>query len=124
MKKKIVCSILVIAMSLATLVGCGFDFDYIKKDMSQYASFDADAFYECISSMNVQESENFVGADDEGLRAMMVLAYAYERLAAKSDPSSTKTEGAPDSNDLICYSYYVTCTDTDDNGRLQPAWGW
>ena len=117
MKKKIVCSILVIAMSRATLVGCGFDFDYLKKDMSQYASFDADAFYERISSMNVQESENFVGADDEGLRAMMVLAYAYERLAAKSDPGSTKTEGAPDSNDLIFYSYYVTCTDTDDNGN-------
>lgn len=103
MKKKIVCSILVIAMSLVALVGCGVD--YSKADMSVYATFDYDGFQGALNGMVIEEP-GFT--DDEEHRMMLVHDALNEALARKADTSVLLTEGKPDSNDIVYFCYYIS----------------
>ncbi len=115
MKKRIISLFLVIVMVVLTLTGCAYNFS--KKDMSKYTE-DLDyikLLKEALADFDIKVTDEFV--NDENIRTMKVMDAILAKLAAKADTTATKTEGTPGANDLVFYSYYITYTETDDNGN-------
>ena len=115
MKKRIISLFLVIVMVVLTLTGCAYNFS--KKDMSKYTE-DLDyikLLKEVLADFDIKVTDEFV--NDENVRTMKVMDAILAKLAAKADTTATKTEGTPGANDLVFYSYYITYTETDDNGN-------
>ncbi len=103
MKKRIISLILVVAMLLVTLCSCSYN--YAKKDLTKYASFDKAAFETALKSI-VIEDEDF--GTDEDARKLKVLDNIYAALAKASTKDSHKTEGIPTGYDAVYFCYYVT----------------
>ena len=114
MKKRIISLLLVIVMVALTLTGCAFNFS--KKNMAKYTE-DKDYLQlikDALLDFDIKITDEFV--NDENVREMKVFDAILSSLASKADTSVTKTEGKPGANDLVYYSYYITYTETAEDG--------
>lgn len=101
MKKRIICSILVVVMLALSLTGCGYSL--AKDDLNQYASLDANKLSDFLKNVTIEDAD-FTA--DEETRTKKVLDTIYDALvnAAKGDALK---EGAVDENDIVSYCYYL-----------------
>lgn len=103
MKKRIISLILVVVMSVLALASCAYS--YADDDMTQYATFDKEAFMNAIKEFDIEDSDF---TENEETRTKKVLDKILTTLAGKADTEEHKTEGTPGANDIIYYCYYVT----------------
>ncbi len=115
MKKRIISLILVLALSLIALVGCGYSYD--KDDLTKYATFNKDnAFINALASLVIEDAD--FGTDQakrqekvlDKIFAELATAVKDELKAADEDEATAlkKLLGTPGKYDLYNYCYYMT----------------
>lgn len=109
MKKRIISLILVVAMAFLTLTGCAYN--YSKDDMSKYAAFDTDAFYNALQALNITDGD--FGTDEEGRKVKVQDAIAQAILKI-TDTTDKKFAGKLEKYDSLYFAYYAT----DDMGNV------
>ncbi len=116
MKKRIISLILVVALSVLVLAGCGYS--YQKDDLYQYAGTDKAALSAALAakfkSLTIDDGE-FGHVESE--RQEYLVDEIYERIAA-AFASDKKTTGVPDGKDNVYYCYYATVVNTDKDGNV------
>ena len=107
MKKRIIAFVLVVVMEVMALVGCGSTvFNYASEDLTQYATFDAEAFAEALGAIEI---EDFDFTTDETVRAQKVLEKIYGTLTDKVVAVGDKVvNGLIGERDVVYYNYYAT----------------
>ena len=110
MKRRIISSILVCVMLVLSLVSCGYS--YLKDDMTNYMSFNEEAFNAAIAALEIEDGDF---TSDEATRAKKVEAYIYDLLVKKINTDDKLKTGTVNVNDQLHYCYYVTYTDKDSN---------
>ena len=106
--KRIISLILVLATCFLALTGCAFRYD--KKDMSKYADFNKDVFYNALQHLSITLGD-FVANPET--RAKLVNDAVAKKLLEGTDPiksfggteTTTKTIGLYDS---VYFCYYAT----------------
>lgn len=116
MKKRIISLILVVALSVLVLAGCGYSYE--KDDLYQYAGTDKAALSKTLS----EKLGALVIADGdfghiESERQEYLINEIYERLA-EAFADDKQTEGTPDGKDTVYYCYFATVEDTDEDGNV------
>ena len=109
MKKRIISLILVVAMAFLTLTGCAYN--YSKDDMSKYAAFDTEAFYNALQALNITDGD--FGTDEEGRKVKVQDAIAQAILKI-TDTTDMKFAGKLEKFDSLYFAYYAT----DDMGNV------
>lgn len=116
MKKRIISLILVVALSVLVLAGCGYSYE--KDDLYQYAGTDkatlSKALTEKLGALVIAEGD-FGHVESE--RQEYLINEIYERLA-KAFADDKKFEGTPDGKDTVYYCYFATVEDTDKDGNV------
>ena len=105
MKRRIVSMLLVVVMLALSLVSCGYS--YAKDDMTQYATFDKQAFLDGLTKIVIKDGEF---TTNEETRKIKVLDNIYTTLLGKVDKNSKTTEGMPEKYDQLFYTYYCEVT--------------
>ena len=104
MKKRIISSILVVVMLVLSLVSCGYS--YSKDDMTQYMTFNKDAF---AATLNALEYEDGKFTTNEETRKAKIEKYIYDLLLGRVASDAEKlTEGTIGATDKLYYRYYAT----------------
>ena len=103
MKKRIISTILLLAMSLLVLAGCAYSF--ADDDMSAYASFKSSDFVTDILALTILDGDF---TTDDNIRRDKVNDAIYTLLAKEVDADEKNTEGTPSGYDLLYYCYYCT----------------
>ena len=112
MTKRIISLILVVAMALLVLTGCSFN--YAKKDLTKYATFDAQAFFEYLHNLNITDGDF---TTDPATRENKVNDAIAAALLKVTDANEKKYEGTIGKYDSVYFCYYAVYT--DENG--EPA---
>ena len=117
MKRRIISSILVVVMLVLSLVSCGYS--YTKDDMTQYMTFDKEAFDAALESL---EYEDGAFTTNEETRAAKIEKYIYKLLVGRlaSDAEKLK-EGAISTSDKLYYRYYVTYVSNGETVYVYPS---
>ncbi len=102
MKKRIISFILVVVMVALSLTSCGYSL--AEEDLTQYASFNSEAFAEIFKSVEVEDGDF---TSDEAIRVKKVEDSIYQLLISAAG-STTLTDGDVDENDVLTYCYYAT----------------
>ena len=110
MKKRIICSILVVVMLTLSLTGCGYSL--AKDDLTQYATLDANKLGEFLQNISIEDGD-FTA--DEATREKKVLDTIYDTLVSVAKGDALK-EGKVDENDIVSYCYYLV--GSNDSGKL------
>ena len=110
MKRRIICSVLVVVMLVLSLASCGYSF--AKDDLTQYMSFDKTAFEATLAALEIEEGDF---TTNEDTRKEKIEDYIYNLLAEEVKSDTKLDAGTVDSNDQLYYCYYVTYTDKDSN---------
>ena len=105
MKKRIISLIIVLAMTLLTLCSCSFN--YAKKDMSKYTSFNSSEFEKALLALVIADGDF---GTDEDVRNTKVLDTIFAALASDAGTDNKVTDGAAGKYDMLYYGYYVTVT--------------
>ena len=108
MKRRIISAVLVIVTLVLSLVSCGYS--YTKDDLTQYMSFNKEAFDATLASLEIKDGDF---TTDEETRAKKIEAYIYDLLVKNVDTDDKLTTGTVNVNDQLHYCYYVTYTDKD-----------
>ncbi|MBQ7362855.1 MAG: hypothetical protein IJW48_00220 [Clostridia bacterium] len=108
MKKRIISLILVAVMAVIALAGCAYSYE--KDDMSNYATFDKDAFFAALADGTITVEDGDFGTDEDE-RQKKVLDAIYASLAKNADTDVKITEGVAGVYDSLYYCYYATVTD-------------
>ena len=103
--KKIIAALLVVVMSALCLTACGYS--YTKDEMSNYATFDKEAFFAALQTLSVEDADF---GTDEDARQQKVLDKIFTTLAGKADADAKNKEGVPAKYDTYYYCYYCTAT--------------
>ena len=109
MKKRIFSMILVVVMLVASLASCAYNYE--KDDMSNYVTFDQEAFKAAIQGLKIEDA---TFGHDETERQKKVVDAIINSLAGLADTSAKVTEGKIGANDILYYCYYATGVDKDD----------
>lgn len=116
MKKRIISLILVVALSVLVLAGCGYS--YQKDDLYQYAGTDKATLSAALAAkfkgLTIDDGE-FGHVESE--RQEYLVNEIYERIAT-AFASDKKTVGIPDGKDNVYYCYYATVVNTDKDGNV------
>ncbi len=110
MKKKIVASILVIAMTVLALVSCSGAYNCAEVDFvaDGYATFDSAAFEAGLKDIKIEDGDF---TTDEATRAKKLAATIYKAVADAIASSALKdeklTEGDLDESDILYFVYYA-----------------
>ncbi len=116
MKNRIISLLLVVVSCVLLLTGCAFN--YQKSDLTEYATFDVDAFKALLGNVEVEDSD--FRYDDEEVRAKMVSDEIYSRLVNLAEADDKVFTGTLAEKNILYYCYYVTATfaekigDTDE----------
>ena len=102
MKRRIIALFLVVVTLTLTLASCSYN--YSKKDMSEFTTFDEAKFAEGIKALSVVDGD-FTTNDD--VRKLEVTDYIYEKIAAAADTDEVTT-GVIGAHDVLYYTYYAT----------------
>ena len=108
MKKRIISLILVVVMLLLTLCSCSFNYE--KKNLTKYASFNATEFEKALLSLVIENGEF---GTDEDARWIKVTDTIFSALATDKGTDDKIFEGVATKYDVIYYGYYVTATIKD-----------
>ena len=107
MKKRIVALILTVVMSLLALTSCG-SFDFAEEDLSNYATFDYEAFKQALLNIEIEDGEF---TTDSATRDKLVGAKVYNAVADKiiagSFESDRVTTGELGAGDVLYFTYYA-----------------
>ena len=104
MKRRIISSILVVVMLVLSLVSCGYSFQ--KDNMSQYMTFNKDAFAADLDSLDYADGD-FTA--NEETRKEKIQQYIYKLLTGRAATNAEELkEGAVTDLDKISYRYYAT----------------
>ena len=106
MKNRIISMLLVVVSCVLLLTGCAFN--YQKKDLSEYATFDKAAFAELLKAVEVTEGE--FKYEDEDTRNQLVKDEIYNRLVKYVDDEDKITTGTIAEKNLLYYCYYIVAT--------------
>ena len=106
MKNRIISMLLVVVSCVLLLTGCAFN--YQKKDLTEYATFDVEAFKNLLKNVKVEDGEFAYG--DEEARASLVSDEIYARLVKLADAEDKITTGTLAERDILYYCYYVVAT--------------
>lgn len=106
MKNRIISLLLVVVSCVLLLTGCAFN--YQKKDLSEYASFDKAAFAELLKAVEVAEGDFKLG--DEGTRNQLVKDEIYNRLVKYAEDEDKITTGTVAQKDILYYCYHIIAT--------------
>ena len=106
MKNRIISLLLVVVSCVLLLTGCAFN--YQKKDLGEYASFDKTAFAELLKAVEVVEGE--FKNDDEGTRDQLVKDEIYNRLVKYAEDEDKIATGTVSEKDILYYCYYIVAT--------------
>ena len=113
MKKRIISLILVVVMLLLTLCSCSFNYE--KKNLTKYASFNATEFEKALLSLVIENGEF---GTDEDARWIQVADTIFSALATDKGTDDKIFEGVATKYDVIYYGYYVTATIKDKEHTL------
>ncbi len=110
MKTKLTALLLLVVMAVSVLAGCAYD--YQKKDLSAYATVDADALYAALQTLVVEDADF---TSDPEIRKEKVLRQFAQAIAnaIKDDEDRKKTEGAIVSGDYVTYLYHCVVADNE-----------
>ena len=100
--KRIISLILVLATAFLTLTGCAFRYD--KKDMSKYAEFDAEKFYNDLQKLTISLGDF---SDDPATREIKVKDAVAAALLKVAD-TTKRVYGTIGNYDSVSYCYYAT----------------
>ena len=100
--KRIISLILVLATAFLTLTGCAFRYD--KKDMSKYAEFDAEKFYNDLQKLTISLGDF---SDDPATRETKVKDAVAAALLKVAD-TTKRVRGTIGNYDSVYYCYYAT----------------
>ena len=103
MMKRIISLILVVALSVLALVGCGYK--YSKDDMSKYAEIDKAKLLAALKTLEIADGDF---GTDETKRLEKVEDKIFSDLASKADKTVKVTTGTVGKYDVLYYCYYVT----------------
>ena len=106
MKNRIISLLLVVVSCVLLLTSCTFN--YQKKDLGEYASFDKAAFAELLKAVEVAEGEFKLG--DEETRDQLVKDEIYNRFVKYALDEDKISSGAVAETDLLYYCYYIVAT--------------
>ncbi len=106
MKRRIMSLLLVVVMLVLALSGCAYS--YAKDDMTEYATFDKEAFLAALQDLKITETGDGVFTTDEATNDKHVEDAIYEALAKVVDADNKLTAGAPGAHDVLYYVYYCT----------------
>ncbi|HBJ18656.1 MAG TPA: hypothetical protein DDY70_02765 [Clostridiales bacterium] len=115
MKHRIIALVLALVLIGAMLTGCAYNIE--RDDLTQYASFDLDAFKQKLLEIEIKDSGDYSVAEGEeadALREQKLLEKIEDALKSAVDTSkddAKKTEGAFADRQLLSYCYYVTASD-------------
>lgn len=114
MKKRIISLILVVAMAVCALVGCGYSYE--SDDLTKYATFDKEAFVGALLSVSkpLEIADGDFGTDED-VRNNKVQDKIFTSLGSSVDAEDKIYEGEISKYDILYYSYYVTATVKDTN---------
>ena len=104
MKNRIISLLLVVVSCVLLLTGCAFN--YQKKDLTTYASFDLEDFEKLLAKVEVEDGEFVYG--DEDIRAAMVADEIYARLVKLAKAEDKVTTGELAEKNILYYCYFVT----------------
>ncbi len=121
MKTKIIALLLLVVLAVSVLAGCAYN--YQKKDLSAYATVDADALYAALQALVVEDGDF---TSDPAVRKEKTLAAISAALfaAVKDTDKHRKTTGTVADGDYVQYLYYRMTSDgnnfvnTDKMGTL------
>lgn len=103
MKKRIISLILVVAMAFLALTGCSFN--YAKKDLSKYATFNPDAFYSALQDLKIDDGTFGHNEDERVAKVKDAIAQAILKV---TDATDKKFSGKLSAYDSIYFCYYAT----------------
>ena len=103
MKRRIIALFLVVVTLTLTLASCSYN--YSKKDMSEFATFDKAKFEEGMKALKVEDGDF---TTNEDVRRLEVVDYIYEKLAAAADTKNQVKTGTVGAHDVLYYTYYAT----------------
>ena len=106
MKNRIISLLLVVVSCVLLLTGCAFN--YQKKDLSEYATFDKAAFAELLKAVEVTDGDFAYG--DEDVRNQLVKDEIYDRFVKYAEDDDKITTGTIAEKDLLYYCYYIVAT--------------
>lgn len=104
MKKRIIGLILVVAMAVLALAGCGYS--YQDDDLTKYATFDVAKFKEALGELSIKDGDFTMYAD---IRAEKVQDEIFTTLASSITEDGDKLEeGTLGKYDVVYYCCYYT----------------
>ena len=106
MKNRIISLLLVVVSCVLLLTGCTFN--YQKKDLGEYASFDKTAFAELLKAVEVVDGEFKLG--EEETRNQLVKDEIYDRFVKYAEDEDKISSGVVSAKDLLYYCYYIVAT--------------
>ena len=109
MKKRIISLILVVAMAFLTLTGCAYN--YSKDDMSKYATFNTEEFYNALQALNITDGDFGTDEDARKVKVQDAIAQAILKI---TDTTDKKFAGKVEKFDSLYFAYYAT----DDMGNV------
>ena len=116
MKKRIISLALVIVMLLSLLCSCSFN--YAKKNLAKYATFDATEFEKALLGLVIADGDFGRNQND---RNKNVLDTIFAALASDAGTDNKSFDVVVKEYDVLYYGYYATFTKTekvtDENGE-------
>ncbi len=108
MKTKIIALLLLMVLAVSVLSGCVYN--YQNKDLSAYATVDADALYAALQALVVEDGDF---TSDPAVRKEKTLAKIAEAVfaAVKDEDKHKKTTGTVADGDYVSYLYYRMTAD-------------
>lgn len=119
MKKRIISFILVVAMAVLALVGCGYSYE--SDDLTKYATFDMEKFTKALLGEDgtlIRVDDGSFGID-QAVRLDKVQDQIFTTLGTKADVNDKITEGTLGKYDILYYSYYVSATVKDGDKEVE-----
>ena len=116
MKKRIISLALVIVMLLSLLCSCTFD--YAKRDLTKYATFNATEFAAALQNLVIADGDFGHNLTE---RNKKVLDTIFAALASDAGTDTKSYDVAVGEYDVLYYGYYVTfekkTTEKNDDGE-------
>lgn len=120
MKKRIISLALVVVMLLLTLCSCSFN--YSKRDLTKYATFNSEKFFAELLNKSISIKDADFGTDEDA-RNLKVLDTIFKALASDAGTDEKVTDGAAGKYDVLYYGYFLSFEieektgEKDDEGK-------
>ena len=103
MKKRILSLLLVVVMLALTLTSCSYNFT--KDDMSNYTTFDFDAFKTALTKLAIEDGDF---TTDPEINAQKIEETIRNTIGKEADADAKLYEGILGTFDILYYAYYAT----------------